>query len=107
VAWVTRKLGLKTKEPSAPQAVLAIESRQPLQGELMSFYIDEALVVSGMPVEELPLPEGASVTLIVRNNRLLAPTPGTRLDPGDHVHLIAQPEDRGFIQLMFGRPEEE
>jgi potassium/hydrogen antiporter len=107
VAWVTRKLGLQSKEPPAPQAVLAIESRQPLEGELMSFYIDEALVVAGMPVEELPLPEGAAVTLIVRNNRLLPPTPGTILEPGDHVHVIAQPEDRGFIQLMFGRPEEE
>jgi cell volume regulation protein A len=107
VAWVTQRLGLQSKEPPAPQAVLAIESRQPLEGELMSFYIDEALVVTGMPLEELPLPEGAAVTLIVRENRLLPPTPGTTLEPGDHVHLIAQPEDKGFIQLMFGRPEEE
>jgi hypothetical protein len=29
------------------------------------------------------------------------------LQPGDHVYLIAQPEDRPLIQLMFGRPEEE
>jgi cell volume regulation protein A len=107
VAWVTKRLGLESPEPPAPQAVLAIESRQPLQGELMSFYIDEALVVAGMPVEELPLPEGSAVTLIVRENRLLPPTPGTVLQPGDHVHLIAQPEDRGLIQLMFGRPEED
>jgi cell volume regulation protein A len=107
VAWVTRRLGLQSKEPPAPQPVLAIESRQPLQGELISFYIDEALVVAGMPVEELPLPEGSAVTLIVRNNRLLPPIAGTALEPGDHVHLIAQREDRGFIQLMFGRPEEE
>jgi cell volume regulation protein A len=87
--------------------VLAIESRQPLQGELMSFYIDEALLVAGMPLEELPLPDGAAVTLIVRDNRLIPPIPGTALVTGDHVHLIAQPEDRGLIQLMFGRPEEE
>jgi potassium/hydrogen antiporter len=107
VAWVTRKLGLHSKEPPAPQAVLAIESRQPLQGELMSFYIDEALVVAGMPADELPLPEGAAVTLIVRGNSLIPPRPGLTLQPGDHVHVIAQPEDRGFIQLMFGRPEEE
>ena len=107
VAWVTQRLGLQSKEPPGPQAVLAIESRQPLQGELMSFYIDEALVVTGMPLEELPLPEGAAVTLIVRKNRLVPPQPGTRLEPGDHVHLIASLEDRGFIQLMFGRPEEE
>jgi cell volume regulation protein A len=107
VAWVTRRLGLQSKEPPAPQAVLAIESRQPLQGELMSFYIDDALLVVGMPVEELPLPEGAAVTLIVRENRLLPPVAGTVLRAGDHVHLIAQPEDRGLIQLMFGRPEQE
>ena len=107
VAWVTERLGLQTKEPPAPHAVLAIESRQPLQGELMSFYIDEALVVTGMPLEELPLPEEAAVTLIVRKNQLVPPRAGITLQAGDHVHLIAQPEDRGFIQLMFGRPEEE
>jgi hypothetical protein len=33
--------------------------------------------------------------------------PGTILQPGDHVQVIAQPEDKGLIQLMFGRPEEE
>ena len=75
VAWVTRRLGLQSNEPPTPQAVLAIESRQPLQGELMSFYIDEALVVAGMPVGELPLPDGSAVTLIVRNSRLLPPRP--------------------------------
>jgi cell volume regulation protein A len=107
VAWVTRKLGLQAKEPPAPQAVLAIESRQPLQGELMSFYIDEALVVAGVPLEDLPFPDGAAVTLIVRKNALVPPKPGTTLEPGDHVHVIAQAEDKGFIQLMFGRPEEE
>ena len=39
VAWVTRRLGLQTPGPPAPQAVLAIESRLPLEGELMSFYV--------------------------------------------------------------------
>ena len=107
VGWVTRKLGLQSKEPPAPQAVLAIESRQPLHGELMSFYIDEALVVTGVPVADLPLPEGAAVALIIRGNALVPPVAGTALQAGDHVHVIAGREDRAFIQLMFGRPEEE
>ncbi len=107
VAWLTQKLGLQSKEPPAPQAVLAIESRQPLDGELMSFYIDPALVVVGVPLEELPLPDGAAVALIIRGSKLVPPKPGTALQAGDHVHVIAPPEDRAFIQLMFGRPEEE
>ena len=29
------------------------------------------------------------------------------LQSGDHVYVLAQPEDRPLIQLMFGRPEAE
>jgi potassium/hydrogen antiporter len=107
VAWVTRRLGLQASEPPAPQAVLAIESRLPLEGDLLSFYIDEALVVTGMPLEELDFPEGSSVMLIVRGNRLVPPKGSTTLEPGDHVYLVTQAEDKPLMQLMFGRPEAE
>ncbi len=107
VAWATRKLGIEAPRPPAPHALLAIESRVPLEGDLMSYYIDEALVVCGLRLDELDFPEGASVALIVRGHRLIAPKGGTRLLPGDHVYLVTQEEDRPFIQLMFGRPEEE
>ena len=107
VGWLTRKLGLQSKEAPAPQAVLAIESRQPLKGEMMSFYIDPALLVVGVPVSDLPLPEGAAVALIIRGNALVPPAAGTALQAGDHVHVISPPGERAFIQLMFGRPEEE
>jgi cell volume regulation protein A len=107
VAWVTRRLGLQSNEPPAPQAALAIESRQPLRGELMSFYIDEALIVNGVALDDLPLPDGSAVTLLVRGDQLLPPRGSLTLRPGDHVHIVAQPEDRAIVQLMFGRPEEE
>jgi cell volume regulation protein A len=107
VAWATRRLGLESPKPPAPHALLAIESRVPLQGDLMSFYIDEALVVCGLKLDELDFPDGASVALIVRGDRLVAPKDTTRLEPGDHVYVVAQEEDRPFMQLMFGRPEED
>jgi cell volume regulation protein A len=107
VAWVTQRLGLQAAEPPAPQAVLAIESRLPLEGELMSFYIDEALVVAGLSLRDLDFPEGAAVTLIVRGRKLVPPKGRTVLEPGDHVYIVAKAEDRGLMQLMFGRPEAE
>jgi cell volume regulation protein A len=107
VAWVTRRLGLQSHSPPAPQAVLAIESRLPLEEELRSFYVDERVAVAGVSLEELDFPEGASVALIVRGERLIPARGGTVLQPGDHVYVIAEPEDRPLIQLMFGRPEEE
>ncbi len=107
VGWATRKLGLESPQPPAPPAVLAIESRVPLEGELTSFYIDDALVVNGLRLNELDFPEGASVALIVRGHRLVPPKGSTTLEPGDHVYVVAREEDRTLIQLMFGRPEEE
>jgi cell volume regulation protein A len=105
VPWVTRKLGLESQEPPAPQAVLQIESRQELSGELMSYYIDAHLAVTGVSLADLSFPEGAAVMLIVRGQDLLPPRGSTVLQTGDHVYLIARPEDKGFIQLLFGRPE--
>jgi cell volume regulation protein A len=107
VAAATRRLALGSPQPPAPHALLAIESRVPLEGDLMSFYIDDALVVCGLRLDELDFPEGASVALIVRGDRLVAPKGTTRLEPGDHVYVVAQEEDRPFIQLTFGRPEAE
>ncbi len=105
VTWTARKLGLETSEPPAPQAVLAIESVEPLQGELLSFYIDEALAVAGEQLSDLPFPDGASVTMIVRGRELLAPRGNTVLLPGDHVYVFTNPESKAFVQLVFGQPE--
>jgi cell volume regulation protein A len=105
VRWVTRQLGLESTEPPAPSAMLEIESMTPLKGDLLSFYIDEALAVTGASLAELPFPAGAAATLILRDQELIAPKGSTVLQSGDHVYVFSRPEDRPFIQLMFGRPE--
>ncbi|HEX6631129.1 MAG TPA: potassium/proton antiporter, partial [Gemmatimonadaceae bacterium] len=104
VPWMTRRLRLESAEPPTAPAVLEIESLRPLEGELMSFYVDDALAVVGVPMSELPFPEGAAATLIVRGQQLIAPRGATELCAGDHLYIFARPEDRPFIQLMFGRP---
>jgi len=105
VGWVTRKLGLGTREAPSPPAVLEIESMQPLNGELISFHVDEALAVAGVSLADLPFPEGASVAMIVRGHDIVAPKGNTTLAVGDHVYVFARPEDRPLIHLMFGRAE--
>ena len=104
VSWATRRLKLESREPPPPPAILEIESMRPLEGELMSFYIEDALPVTGAAMSELPFPEGSAATLIVRGQKLIAPRGRTVLLPGDHVFVFARPGDRPFIQLLFGRP---
>jgi len=105
VPWVTRRLGLASAEPPPAPAVLQIESMQPLQGDLVSFHVDDALAVAGVPFRDLPFPDGASAVLVVRGRELLAPKGSTVLQPGDHVYIFTRPEDLPLLQLMFGRPE--
>jgi cell volume regulation protein A len=107
VRWATRMLGMEVEEPPRPHALLELESMAPLKGEMMSFYIDEALAVAGVALQELPFPDGAAVALIIRGEEMIPPKGSTVLTPGDHIYLFAKPEDRQFILLMFGRPEEE
>jgi cell volume regulation protein A len=107
VSWITRRLGIGAAEPPAPQAVLGIESREPLNGELRSYYVDEVLGIAGSTLSELPFPPGASVTIIVRGNELIPPKGDTRLEAGDHVYVFSRTEDLALIQLIFGQPESE
>lgn len=107
VAWATRRLGLQSQEPPASPAILNIESRHELKGELLSFYVDDDLAVTGARLADLALPEGTAVTLLIRGLELVPPRGSTVMLPGDHVYVVCRPEDRGFVQLLFGHPEED
>lgn len=106
IPWLARRLGLESEEPPPPPAVLEIVSTKPLSGVLLSFYVDEALDITGVPLAELPFPEGTAVTLILRDDAILVPKGHTTLQAGDHVYVATEPGDRAFVQLLFGRPEE-
>ena len=105
VSMFARKLDLEAADPPTAQTVLEIESRQPLDGEILSFYIDEALPVAGASLADLSFPDGSAVMLVIRGRDVIAPKGNTELLPGDHVYLFARDEDRGTIHLMFGRAE--
>ena len=107
VPWLTRWLGLQRAGGGEAPAVLAINSREPLKGLLLSFHVDAMVAVSGSAVGELELPDGSAVILVVREQTLLPPRPDLMLEPGDQVYVVSQPDDRGLIQLLFGRPDQD
>jgi cell volume regulation protein A len=104
--WLARRLGLASREPSVPDALLEISSRRPLDFELMSFHIDPASAVSGARVSEVPFPDNSSVMLVVRAATLIAPRGDTVLSEGDHVYLFCRRADAGTVRLLFGREDE-
>jgi cell volume regulation protein A len=107
VRLAARYFDLEEDAAPPPGAVLQIEAAQPLDAELLSFYVSPALAVAGVALSDLDFPEGAAVSMIVRGESLIPPKGSTVLHVGDHVYVITKPRDLGLIQLMFGRPETE
>ncbi len=106
IRWLARRLGLETPAPPPPRAVLEIVSTQQLSGEVLSFYVEPASAVAGSRISDLPFPEASAVMLVVRGRELIAPKGGTVLAPGDHVYVFTPPDEKSFVQLLFGRAEE-
>jgi cell volume regulation protein A len=105
--WITRKLGLSVAEPPVPSAALEINSAMPLKGDVLSFFIDESLAVCGVRLSKISFPEGSAVILLVRGEELIAARGHTVLQPGDHVYVICTAENRPFVHLLFGTPQNE
>jgi cell volume regulation protein A len=107
IRWLAQRLDLVVPGPPPPRAILEIVSRDPLAGEVLSFYVEPASAVEGSALSELPFPEDASVMLIVRGHELVPARGQTVLKPGDHVYVFVRPEEKALVQLLFGRQEDE
>ncbi len=86
--WLARKLRLG---PGQEAADLGIESAplERLRGHLLSVAIPEGSRMHGVEINELRLPAGSAVTLVVREDRSFVPLPTTTLRRGDELLVVA------------------
>ena len=103
VRLVTSALKLGIDVPPTPPALVDIESVYPHAEVILSFFIRPPCAVCGVRIADVPLPEDASVMLIVRAEALVAPRGDTDIGEGDHVFVFCRPEDSSFVHLLFGR----
>ncbi|MFI6207036.1 potassium/proton antiporter [Streptomyces sp. NPDC051041] len=87
--WLARKLHLGRGAEAA--ADLGIESAplERLRGHLLSVVIPEGSRMHGVEINELRLPPGAAVTLVVRAGESFVPLPTTVLQRGDELLVVA------------------
>jgi cell volume regulation protein A len=88
--WVARSLHLGDGAGTGA-ADLGIESAplERLQGHLLSVAIPDGSRMHGVEVDELRLPQGAAVTLVVRDGASFVPLPTTVLRRGDELLVVA------------------
>ena len=105
VAWLARRIGVVGVATPEAAATIVVESSEPMRSSLRSFFVDRALPVCGVRLSEIPFPDGAAVTMIVRGATLMVADGSTELRPGDHVYVLSSPETDPVVSLLFGRPE--
>jgi cell volume regulation protein A len=88
--WAARSLHLGDGD-GGDAADLGIESAplERLQGHLLSVAIPDGSRMHGVEVDELRLPHGAAVTLVVREGASFVPLPTTVLQQGDELLVVA------------------
>jgi cell volume regulation protein A len=96
-------LRLQQPPETEPPAALELVALRDLNAEIIDYAIAPASSVAGKNVEELRLPEGAVVALVSRGRHLIPPRGGTRLEPGDHLFVIAQTAERAAVDKVFAR----
>ncbi|WP_255950216.1 potassium/proton antiporter [Streptomyces odontomachi] len=86
--WLARKLRLGDTEGAAD---LGVESAplERLRGHLLSVSIPGNSRMNGVEINELRLPAGSAVTLVVRDGTSFVPLPTTLLRRGDELLVVA------------------
>lgn len=105
VSPAVRMLGQNEDAPPPAPAQVEIHATRVLDGEILTFYLDASREVVGRKVADLALPPGATLMLIVRGRRLIAPRGHTVLEPEDHVFVFCSHEDHRAVTERFERAQ--
>src|SRR5689334_8271946 len=73
------------------------------QANLIEVTLPEGALCAGAPVRDLLLPDDSSLVAIVRDQRVIAPTPEEPLEPGDELLFVALPEAEAAIRHVVIR----
>ncbi len=86
--WIARRLGVEAAERSGDLDV-DVAPLDEMHAVVMGFDLPRSSGLAGMFVRELGLPEGAAVSLVIRDQRASVPDAETRLRAGDRLVVVA------------------
>lgn len=87
--WLARKLRLGEDAEAASDLGIESAPLERLRGHLLSVAIPAGSKMHGVEINELRLPAGAAVTLVVREGTSFVPLPTTVLRRGDELLVVA------------------
>lgn len=107
IRWAVQLFQVERAGKPRPSPVIEVNAIESLPVEIISFRLEPAALVTGLPIKSVPLPAGASILLLVRGREAMPAAPDTLLEAEDHIHVMVKPADKRSVELMFGLREED
>jgi potassium/hydrogen antiporter len=98
-----RWLGVTTTEAALPAPLIESGAIQRLGAEVVEFVVEPEHAAAGRRVRELGLPRDALLNLIIRRDQALPPRGSTRIEPGDHLHILVRQEAAVHFEPLLAR----
>jgi cell volume regulation protein A len=94
---------LKLSEPARPKPLVSLElyTMAHTDYDLVVVDIPASFVREGPRIRDLDLPDGAVITMIARNGKIIPPKGDTRLESWDQVTVLAHAPDSGRILMTI------
>jgi len=93
-----RVLAALVEEAVSVGDVVRLFSFRQGQANLIEVTLPASAPCAGLPVRDLELPRDAAMVAIIRNQRVIVPTPDEPLEPGDELLFVALPEAEPAIR---------
>jgi potassium/hydrogen antiporter len=98
-----RRLGVTTSEAALPAPLIEAGAIRRLGAEVVEFVVEDGHAAAGRRVRELGLPRDALLNLIIRGDQAVPPRGSTRIEPGDHLHVLIRQEVAVEFQPLLER----
>ena len=93
-----RVLAALVEEAVSVGDVVRLFSLRQGEANLIEVTLPPGAPCTGVPVRDLKLPPDAAMVAIIRNNRVITPTPDEPMEPGDELLFVAMPEAEPAIR---------
>jgi trk system potassium uptake protein TrkA len=93
-----RVLAALVEEAVSVGDVVRLFSLRQGEANLIEVTLPPGAPCAGIPVRDLKLPPDAAMVAIIRNQRVITPTPDEPLEPGDELLFVAMPEAEPAIR---------
>jgi trk system potassium uptake protein TrkA len=93
-----RVLAALVEEAVSVGDVVRLFSLRQGEANLIEVTLPPGAPCAGTPVRDLDLPPDAAIVAIIRNQRVITPTPDEPMEPGDELLFVAMPEAEPAIR---------